>query len=99
MKFSRFALKLGCFWAGGSLLAAEPQGAPPQIFVRKNEIKLFVTPANTEQALAARRLDEAKAVEQMVCFFDTAEGAFESQDLIFRVRQKGSALGESTVKL
>jgi hypothetical protein len=99
MKFLRGTLKLGSFCMGGLLLAAEPQSAPPQIFARKNEIKLFVTPANTEQALAALKLNEAKAVEQMVCFFDTADGAFESQNLILRVRQKGNALGESTVKL
>ncbi len=80
------------------LSAAEPQ-IPPPVFARKNEIKLFVTPANTEQAIAALKLDESKAVEQTVCFFDTADGALESHNLILRARQKGSELGESTVKL
>jgi hypothetical protein len=80
------------------LSAAEPQ-SPPPIFARKNEIKLFVTPANTEQAIAALKLDESKSVEQTVCFFDTADGALESQSLILRARQKGSEPGESTVKL
>jgi hypothetical protein len=99
MKFLRCSLKLVGVCMGGLLIAAEPQSASPEVFARKNEIKLFVTPVNTEQALTALKLDGAKAVEQMVCFFDTAEGALESRSLILRVRQKSGALGESTVKL
>ena len=93
-----YSLKLGLLVLGGMLNAAEPQ-IPPQIFARKNEIKLFVTPANTEQAIAALKLDASKAVEQTVCFFDTADGALESQNLILRARQKDAEPGESTVKL
>ena len=98
MKLLRCVLKPVWFCVAGVLLAAEPPSAPLNTFARKNEIKLFVTPANTEQALAMLKLDEAKAVGEMICLFDTADGAFGSQNLILRVRQKGDALGESTVK-
>lgn len=71
----------------------------PAVFARKNEIKLYVTPGNVEQALAVLKLDEKLAYRQMVCFFDTADGALEAQSLILRARQKDGGPGESTVKL
>lgn len=80
-------------FAGGGIFAAEPP-----VFVRKNEIKLFVRPENTERALAVLKLDEKRAVRQMVCFFDTAAGALEAQSLILRARQKDGESGQSTVK-
>lgn len=99
MNHLRCSLKLGWIFMVGSLIAAEPHSSLPQIFARKNEIKLFVTPAHMEQALAALKLDESKAVQQLVCFFDTADGALEAQNLILRARQKDGELCESTVKL
>ncbi len=74
-------------------------GAEPPVFARKNEIKLFVTPGNAEQALAVLKLDEKSAYRQMVCFFDTAAGALAAQGLILRARQKDGEPGQSTVKL
>ena len=99
MEFFRRSLNLILVLIGGVSVAAEPQSQTPTVFARKNEIKLFVTPANTEQALKVLKLDGAKAVEQMVCFFDTADGALESQNLILRARQKNGEPGDSTVKL
>jgi hypothetical protein len=79
---------------GGAISRAEPA-----VFARKNEIKLYVTPENAEQALAVLKLDENRAYRQMVCFFDTANGALEAQSLILRARQKDGEPGQSTVKL
>lgn len=84
-----------CLVFGGGALA----GGEPTVFSRKNEIKLFVTPANTDGALAALKLDEKLAVRQSVCFFDTPEGELEAQGLILRARQKDGEPGQSTVKL
>ena len=58
-----------------------------------------MTPENAEQALAVLKLDEKRAVRQMVCFFDTADGALEAQNLILRARQKDGESGQSTVKV
>lgn len=91
-------LMSGGIFLGGALLAVEP-ASPPPVFARKNEIKLFVTPENAEQALAVLKLDEKRAVRQIVCFFDAADGALEAQSLILRARQKDGEPGQSTVKL
>jgi hypothetical protein len=42
-----------------SLIAAELQNSLKQAPARKNEIKLFVFPAHTEQALAVLKLNES----------------------------------------
>jgi len=67
--------------------------------VRKNEIKLFVTAANVEQALKTLKLDERRAEEVVVCFFDTSDQVLAANHLILRARQKGDGPGDSTVKL
>jgi hypothetical protein len=74
-------------------------GGPAAAPARKNEIKLFVTAANAEQAIAALKLDEHRAVKGIVCFFDTNAGALEANNLILRARQMGDGPGDSTVKL
>jgi len=76
--------------------ASQDSAAP---FARKNEIKLFVTVKDVEQALRVLKLDEADAVRQTVCFFETADGALEAQHIILRARQKENQLGDSTVKI
>ncbi|MEY3897279.1 MAG: hypothetical protein RLZZ214_2800 [Verrucomicrobiota bacterium] len=98
MKFRISLPLLGLVCLGGEVVGIEP-ASPPPVFARKNEIKLFVTPENAEQALAVLKLDEKRAVRQMVCFFDTADGALEAQNLILRSRQKDGESGQSTVKL
>lgn len=96
------ALLLGC---AVSKAAADP-GAPGPAsqdsaasFARKNEIKLFVTVQDIEQALNVLKLDEADAVRQTVCFFETADGALEARHVILRARQKENQPGDSTVKI
>ncbi|MGH8034568.1 MAG: hypothetical protein ACREO9_05030, partial [Lysobacterales bacterium] len=79
-----------------SSLAAQVSAAP---FARKNEIKLFVTVGDVEQALKVLKLDEADAVRQTVCFFETAVGALEAHQVILRARQKENKAGDSTVKI
>jgi hypothetical protein len=65
----------------------------------KTEIKLFVTAGNAAQAIQALKLDEHRAVQESVCFFDTPDGALAAHNLILRARQKAGQPGESTVKL
>jgi len=68
--------------------------------VRKNEIKLFVTAANTEQAIKALKLDEHQAKLRTVVFFDTSDRSLAANHLILRARQPGKGRrGDSTVKL
>lgn len=76
-------------------MAAPPVKSP----LTKNEIKLLVTAENPEQALKSLKLDEARAVAQTVCFFDTGDAALEAVNLILRAREKAGEAGESTVKL
>ncbi|MFC1720071.1 CYTH domain-containing protein [Pseudomonadota bacterium] len=66
---------------------------------RKNEIKLFITAANTEQALKALKLDMTRAKKRTVCFFDTAERSLSASHLILRARQSSKGRTDSTVKL
>lgn len=98
MKFLRWSFILCLAALSNPLAGAELETTAPT-FARKNEIKLFVTPGNTEQALKALKLDEKIAVRQVVCFFDTGDGALRANHLILRARQKEGEAGESTVKL
>jgi hypothetical protein len=88
---------------GASLQGADSQNPPPQspaaAPARQNEIKLFVTAVNAQQAIAALELDEHRAVKGIVCFFETSAGALEANDLILRARQMGAGTGDFTVKL
>ena len=76
---------------------ADGESAAP--LARKNEIKLFVTAANTEQAIKALKLDEHKARKRTVIFFDTGDRSLGANHLILRARQQGKGHGDSTVKL
>ncbi len=74
-------------------------GEPAAPLARKSEIKLFVTAANTEQAIKALKLDQHKAKKRTVVFFDTSDRSLAAQHLILRARQQGKGHGDSTVKL
>jgi len=74
-------------------------GKPAAPLVRKSEIKLFVTAANTEQAIKALKLDQHKAKKRTVIFFDTGDRSLATNHLILRARQQGDGRGDSTVKL
>ncbi len=74
-------------------------GEPAAPLARKSEIKLFVTAANTEQAIKALKLDEHKAKKRTVIFFDTGDRSLGANHLILRARQQGKGQGDSTVKL
>jgi hypothetical protein len=76
---------------------APPSPALPPAW--KTEIKLYVTAENAAQAIKALDLDEHRAVKELVCFFDTRDGALEANHLILRARQSVGQPGESTVKL
>lgn len=96
------ALTLGLLVVAESLSGADlqrPTRSPGSSPARKTEIKLFVTAANVEQAIKALKLDEHRAVKEIVCFFDTSDGALETSHLILRARQMGDGPGEFTVKL
>lgn len=82
-------------WITAATAAPDSATAPS----RKNEIKLFVTVSDIDQALKVLNLDEADAVRQTVCFFETADGALEARHVILRARQKNGKLGDSTVKI
>ena len=64
-------------------------GEPAAPLARKSEIKLFVTAANTEQAIKALKLDEHKAKKRTVIFFDTGDRSLGANHLILRARQQG----------
>ena len=85
------AVALGLLFLVGSLPAA--------IHSWKTEIKLLVNTENAAQAIHALKLDERQAVKEIVCYFDTGDGALEAHQLILRARQKAGQPGESTVKL
>ena len=72
---------------------------PAAIHSWKTEIKLLVNTENAAQAIQALKLDERQAVKEIVCYFDTGDGALEAHQLILRARQKAGQPGESTVKL
>jgi hypothetical protein len=74
-------------------------GKPAAPLARKSEIKLFVTAANTEQAIKALKLDQHKAKKRTVIFFDTGDRSLGANHLILRARQQGKGQGDSTVKL
>ncbi len=78
--------------SGGDVSAASA-------LARKNEIKLIVTAANTEQALKALKLDERRAKKRTVCFFDTGQRLLAANHLILRARQSSKGRTDSTVKL
>ena len=104
---SRFARVVGflLIWAtAAEAFAGESSPSPvAQIsaapLARKNEIKLFVMVGDVDQALKVLKLDEADAVQQEVCFFETADGELEAHQVILRARQKDAKAGDSTVKI
>ncbi|MBC8126278.1 MAG: hypothetical protein H8M99_03910 [Gloeobacteraceae cyanobacterium ES-bin-144] len=67
--------------------------------IQKNEIKLYVSPANVEQATLALKLDYQKAENQTVCFFDTNDESLAAHHLILRARQPADRSGDSSVKI
>jgi hypothetical protein len=92
------AWKLSVLIVLATLLGGADAGAGAPL-ARKNEIKLFVTAANTQQALEALGLDESKSKQRTVCFFDTGERLLAANHLILRARQGKKGRGDSTVKL
>jgi hypothetical protein len=95
-------LLMGLLWMAESFAGTNLPSPPPQSAAAlkpcKAEIKLFVTAASAEQASRALKLDEHRAVKELVCFFDTSDGALEAGQIILRARQEAGKLGESTVK-
>src|SRR5258708_19128694 len=82
----------------GADLAKQPPWGSAASSPRKIEMKLLVTAANTPQAIKSLKLDERRAVEGIVCFFDTSDRALNASHFILRARQQTGQLGESTVK-
>jgi hypothetical protein len=86
------AIYAGIFLCSGHMGAATP-------LPRKHEIKLYITAENTEQALQFFKLDEHRAKERTVVFFDTAEQSLAASHLILRAREGSKGRIDSTVKL
>jgi hypothetical protein len=85
------------FVAITAVLLCCADGEPAAPLARKSEIKLFVTAANTEQAIKALKLDEHKAKKRTVIFFDTGDRSLGVNHLILRARQQGQGHGDSTM--
>lgn len=104
LRIVRLAMMMGLIPCSASLLYAADPSSPPAGTIAipapaKQEIKLFMTAANAERAITELKLDKHRAVHQIACFFDTADGTLQANHLILRARQKADAPGESTVKI
>ena len=92
-------LLTACVLLAARPVAAEKSSDEEAAFIRKNEIKLVVAAENLAHARRVLKLEEQPPDQQVVCFFDTADGALRANHLILRARQDDGEAGESTVKL
>jgi hypothetical protein len=94
-----------CLVALGESLAPASDAPPPALPIvsssspERMEIKLLVPADKVTQATKILELDSRPSVKQIICFFDTTDGALEARGLILRARQKTGSPGDSTVKL
>ncbi len=87
------ALVLVLAWMAPAVASAKKPGR------ERSELKMVVPPDRVAAAFAALRLAEKTPASLEVVFFDTADAALQSRNVILRVRHRAGTPGDSTVKI